>query len=72
LAKSLNFPQDVATKSGTSNESKRLNFVGFKYKSLSVFVTIAKDNNQKFNALSSQAGLIARDIWRGLKEGDLD
>ena len=72
LAKSLNFPRDVATKSGTSNESRRLNFVGFKYKSLSVFVTIAKDNNDKINALSSQAGLVARDIWRSLKEGDLD
>ncbi len=72
LTKSLNFPRDIATKSGTSNENKRLNFVGFKYKSLSVFVTIAKDTNEKINALSSQAGIIARDIWKALKEGELD
>jgi membrane peptidoglycan carboxypeptidase len=68
LARRIGISSKFATKSGTSNENKRINFVAFEKNGLIIVVTVAKDNNESMNAFSNKAGLIVKAIIKELQD----
>jgi penicillin-binding protein 1A len=71
LGKTVGIPLNFATKSGTANENKRINFIAFEKNGLIIIVTIAKDNNQPFKAVSNKAGQMVKKIIHHLNQEDL-
>ena len=71
LGWSIGIPKNFATKSGTANENKRINFVAFEKNGLIIIVSIAQDNNKQFKAVSNKAGIIVKKIIEYLTKDNI-